>query len=61
MELRLYPSNWINDDLVISFKNPNISLKARNLKGMDVDDLHDHALELFNNLFEEIVGSPNKD
>jgi len=32
-----------------------------NLKGMGVDDLHDHALELFNNLFEEVVGSTNKD
>ena len=61
MELRLYPFNWIEDNLVISFKNPNISLKAKNLKGMEIDSLHDHALELFNNLFKEIVGSPNKD
>tara|TARA_B100001093_G_C26811977_1_gene1007965 strand:+ start:198 stop:1016 length:819 start_codon:yes stop_codon:yes gene_type:complete len=60
MELRLYPSNWIKDNLVISFKNPNISVKGKNLKGMDVDSLHEHALELFNKLFEEIVGCPNK-
>ena len=61
MELRLYPYNWIEDDLVISFDNSLLNIENKELLGMDIDKLYTHSLDNFKNLFKTIIGDPKKD
>ena len=61
MELRLYPYNWIEDDLVISFDNSLLNIENKELLGMDIDKLYIHSLDNFKNLFKTIIGDPKKD
>ena len=60
MELRLYPHNWIEDNLVISFDNSQINLVAKNLNGMNTGKLYEHAKENFLKQFKLIVGDPKE-
>ena len=60
MELRLYPHNWIEDNLVISFDNSQINMVAKNLHGMNTGKLYEHAKENFLKQFKLIVGDPKK-
>ena len=60
MELRLYPYNWIEDDLVISFDNSLLNIENKELLGMDIDKLYIHSLDNFKNLFKTIIGDPKR-
>ncbi len=61
MELRLYPHNWIEDDLVISFDNSTLNIENKELLGLDIDELYSHSLDNFKKLFKTIIGDPKTD
>ena len=61
MELRLYPYNWINNDLVISFDNSTLNIENKELLGINIKGLYDSSLDTFNKLFKTIIGDPEKD
>ena len=61
MELRLYPHNWIEDDLVISFDNSKISTESIDLLGMETEELYEHSYGVFHDLFKTIIGDPKSD
>ena len=58
MELRLYPYNWVEDNLVISFDNSNINTVEKDLLGKDTKELYDKAQKIFLEQFKLIVGDP---
>ena len=58
MELRLYPYNWVEDNLVISFDNSNINTVEKDLLGIDTKELYDKAQKIFLEQFKLIVGDP---
>tara|TARA_Y100001936_G_C16060365_1_gene663769 strand:+ start:499 stop:1161 length:663 start_codon:yes stop_codon:yes gene_type:complete len=61
MELRLYPHNWIEDELVISFDNSTLNIENKKLLGIDIDGLYEHSLYTFNKLFKTIIGDPENE
>ena len=61
LELRLYPHNWVEDDLVISFDNSSLEIENKELLGVGTEDLYKHSLDKFNLLFKSIVGDPKID
>ena len=60
MELRLYPYNWVEDNLVISFDNSNINTVEKDLLGKDTKELYDKAQKIFLEQFKLIVGDPKQ-
>lgn len=61
MELRLYPYNWIDNNLVISFDNSTLNIESKELLGMDIDELYSHSFFNFSKLFTTIIGDPNSE
>ncbi len=61
MELRLYPYNWIENNLVISFDNSTLNIENKELLGMDINKLYAHSLYNFKELFTTIIGDPKSD
>ena len=61
MELRLYPYNWIENNLVISFDNSTLNIENKELIGMDINELYSHSFYNFTNLFKTIIGDPKLD
>jgi len=61
MELRLYPYNWIENNLVISFDNSTLNIANKELIGMDIDELYSHSFYNFTKLFKTIIGDPKLD